>query len=207
MLPVGWSLLVPLKSLPRAKTRLRGALAGVGHDRLVLALALSTVRAAQRAAGVDEVVVVTGDARLRRELALPGVRLVDDPADPADPLADPLNVALRGAAADLGPDRAVAVLTGDVPALRPAELAEALMLADAQRCFVPDRPGTGTVLLAAPAGQPLDPHFGPGSAAAHARSGAKRLDGAWPSLRCDVDTTADLAEAVRLGWLPPAAHG
>ena len=203
MLPVGWSLLVPLKSLPQAKTRLRGALAGVGHDRLVLALALSTVRAAQRAAGVDEVVVVTGDARLRRELALPGVRLIGDPADPADPL----NAALRGAAADLGVDRAVAVLTGDVPALRPAELAEALALADAQRCFVPDRPGTGTVLLAAPAGQPLDPHFGPGSAAAHARSGAKRLDGAWPSLRCDVDTTADLAEAVRLGWLPPAAQG
>jgi len=200
MLPVGWSLLVPLKSLPRAKTRLRGAVAGVGHDRLVLALALSTVRAAQRAAGVDEVVVVTGDARLRRELALPGVRLADDPADPADPL----NAAIRQAAADLGPDRAVAVLTGDVPALRPAELAEALALADVQRCFVPDRPGSGTVLLAAPAGLPLGPHFGPGSAAAHARSGAKRLDGAWPSLRCDVDTAADLAEAVRLGWRPPA---
>jgi 2-phospho-L-lactate guanylyltransferase len=206
MQPVGWSLLVPLKSLPRAKTRLRGALAGVGHERLVLALALATVRAAQRAEGVDEVVVVTGDPRLRRELASAGVRLLDDPDAQIDPAqTDPLNAALRRAAGSLGPLRPVAVLTGDVPALRPAELAEALALAQLQRSFVPDLPGDGTVLLAAPAREPLDPRFGPGSAAAHARSGAKRLDGAWPTLRRDVDTAADLAEAVGLGWQPPVA--
>jgi len=194
MLPVGWSLLVPLKALPRAKTRLRGAPAGVGHERLVLALALSTVRAAQRADGVDEVVVVTGDARLRRELTPLGVRFADD--------AGSLNASLRMAAQGLT-GRAVAALTGDVPALRPAELAEALALAEVQRSFVPDLPGTGTVLLAAPPGEELLPLFGPESAAAHARSGAKRLDGLWPTLRRDVDTAEDLAEAVRLGWTPP----
>ncbi|NUO57401.1 MAG: 2-phospho-L-lactate guanylyltransferase [Hamadaea sp.] len=192
MLPVGWSLLVPLKALPRAKSRLRGAPAEVGHDRLVVALALSTVRAAQRADGVDEVVVVTGDERLRRELTPFGVRFADD--------AGSLNGSLT-AAADALTGRPVAALTGDVPALRPVELAEALALATV-RSFVPDLPGDGTVLLAAPAGERLRPEFGPDSAAAHARSGAKRLDGAWPTLRRDVDTAADLAEAVRLGWVP-----
>ncbi|MEV0270930.1 2-phospho-L-lactate guanylyltransferase [Hamadaea sp. NPDC050747] len=192
MLPVGWSLLVPLKALPRAKSRLRGAPAEVGHDRLVVALALSTVRAAQRADGVDEVVVVTGDERLRRELTPFGVRFADD--------AGSLNGSLA-AAADALTGRSVAALTGDVPALRPVELAEALALATV-RSFVPDLPGDGTVLLAAPAGERLRPEFGPDSAAAHARSGAKRLDGAWPTLRRDVDTAADLAEAVRLGWVP-----
>ncbi|NUR70217.1 MAG: 2-phospho-L-lactate guanylyltransferase [Hamadaea sp.] len=190
MLPVGWSLLVPLKALPRAKTRLRGALAGVGHERLVVALALSTVRAAQRADGVQEVIVVTGDQRLRRELTPFGVRFADD--------AGSLNGSLVLAAAALA-GRSVAALTGDVPALRPVELAEALALADV-RSFVPDRPGVGTVLLAAPAGEPLRPQFGPDSAYAHAQSGAKRLDGVWPTLRRDVDTAADLEEAVNLGW-------
>lgn len=201
MLPVGWSLLVPLKPLPQAKTRLRGALAGVDHERLVLALATSTVRAAQRAEGVDEVIVVTGDEDIRRALALPGVRFLDEPRDRH--CTEALNAALRHGASLVQHGRAVAALTGDVPALRPAELAEALMRAQAQRSFVPDQPGVGTVLLAAPAGTALDPRFGPGSARAHADSGAKRLDGAWPSLRRDVDTADDLAEAVGLGWRPP----
>ena len=61
-----------------------------------------------------------------------------------------------------------------------------------------DAAGTGTVLLAA-AGTALLPAFGAGSARRHAESGARRLDGRWPSLRRDVDTVADLAEAVRLG--------
>jgi 2-phospho-L-lactate guanylyltransferase len=65
---------------------------------------------------------------------------------------------------------------------------------------VPDLPGTGTVLLAAPAGVPLDPRFGVGSAAAHEASGARRLDGDWPTLRRDVDTADDLAAAYALGW-------
>lgn len=202
MPPVGWSVLVPLKTLPRAKTRLRGALAGVGHERLVLALAQATVRAALSTPSVTEVVVVTGDPVVRRRLAQPGVRFAADGAGP-----DPLNEALRAAAEGLSGDRPVAALTGDVPALRPAELGAALTLAAGHRSFVPDLPGTGTVLLAAPRGVLLDPRFGPDSAAAHTQTGAHRLDGAWPSLRRDVDTAADLAEAVQLGFQPPLPDG
>lgn len=96
---------------------------------------------------------------------------------------------------------AVVALTADLPAMRPAELEAALAAAEraGRRAFVPDLEGTGTVLLAAPAGEALAPQFGPGSAAAHARSGAVRLDGAWPSLRRDVDTAADLDAAALLG--------
>jgi 2-phospho-L-lactate guanylyltransferase len=101
--------------------------------------------------------------------------------------------------AELAAGSPVAALAGDLPALRPAELGAALSAADGRRAFVPDAAGTGTTLLAAPAGTPLDPRFGPGSAAAHARSGAQPLAGPWPSLRRDVDTAADLAAAAAIG--------
>jgi 2-phospho-L-lactate guanylyltransferase len=90
-------------------------------------------------------------------------------------------------------------MPADLPALRPAELAAALSAAEAsQRAFVPDAAGTGTVLLTAVTGR-LEPLFGEDSAAAHAESGAVRLGGDWASLRRDVDTPADLSEAVELG--------
>ena len=41
----------------------------------------------------------------------------------------------------------------------------------------------------------LRPHFGPGSAEAHLRSGARPLTGTWPGLVRDVDTEADLRAA------------
>jgi 2-phospho-L-lactate guanylyltransferase len=55
------------------------------------------------------------------------------------------------------------------------------------------------VLLTAARGTDLAARFGIRSAAAHRESGAHELDGAWPSLRRDVDTGADLAEAAALG--------
>ncbi|MCW2611964.1 MAG: cofC, partial [Cryptosporangiaceae bacterium] len=86
------------------------------------------------------------------------------------------------------------------PALRPADLAAVLGLAAGHvRSFLPDTAGTGTALLAARPGSPLGPLFGPGSAAAHAASGAVRLAGEWTSLRHDTDTAADLGVARRLG--------
>jgi 2-phospho-L-lactate guanylyltransferase len=46
---------------------------------------------------------------------------------------------------------------------------------------------------------PLAPRFGPGSAAAHLASGARRLAGDWPTLRRDIDTGADLEAGKDLG--------
>jgi 2-phospho-L-lactate guanylyltransferase len=159
---------------------------------MVLEMARSTVAAVLACPCVTEVLVVTGDALVRSSLG--PVAFVDDPGGG-------LNAALRHAAAVAPPSQGVAALTADIPALRPSELAQALSQCKV-RSFVPDLPGTGTVMLAAPYGVPLDPRFGPGSAAAHEASGAVRLDGAWPTLRRDVDTADDLAAAYALGWNP-----
>jgi 2-phospho-L-lactate guanylyltransferase len=198
----GWGVVVPVKRLAEAKTRLRAGGAGVPHERLVLALALDTVRAVLACPVVVEALVVTDDAAAAGRLRALGARVVPD-----TPAAG-LNAALTyGAGLVAAPDRWVAVLAADLPALRPAELADALRatVRGGRRGFVPDAAGSGTTLLAAPPGVAVDPRFGPESAARHLASGARRLDGDWPSLRRDVDTAADLAEADRLGLGPHTA--
>ncbi|WBB56901.1 2-phospho-L-lactate guanylyltransferase [Verrucosispora sp. WMMD573] len=193
-----WTVVVPVKRLAAAKTRLRGGLPGVPHQDLALALAADTLAAVRACPGVAEILVVTDDAQVADAARSAGARVLPDVADAG------LNAAFRHGAA--GVAGWVAGLTADLPALRPAELAAALRTAlsgpPEVRQFVADAPGTGTVLLAAPPGVPLDPRFGPGSAAAHAASGARPLTGDWPSLRRDVDTAGDLAAAARLGLGP-----
>jgi 2-phospho-L-lactate guanylyltransferase len=193
--PAGWLVVVPVKPLSAAKTRLRGAVPDAAHPDLVLAMAQDTVAAALACAAVDRVLVVCDDPTVWLALAALGAHRVPD-----EPNAG-LNAALNHGA---GPDEhrtGRAALTADLPALRPDELDAALWAASALRgrAYVPDADGTGTVLLAAPAGTPLAPRFGPGSAAAHRASGAHPLDGTWPTLRRDVDTAADLAAAKVLG--------
>jgi 2-phospho-L-lactate guanylyltransferase len=245
----GWAVVVPVKRLATAKTRLRGgAPPGVPHARLVLAMAQDTVRAALACPVVAEVVVVTGDPAVAAALGELGARVVPEPPPPPLPVSVPLPLPVppvppvppggpgspdgpdgpdgpdregvtglnravgHGAGQLAGAGRWLAALAADLPALRPDELARALRAAahprpgsGPRRGFVPDAGGTGTTLLAAPPGVPLAPRFGPGSAARHAASGARRLDGDWPSLRRDVDTAADLAAAERLGLGPSTA--
>ncbi|MEV4842646.1 2-phospho-L-lactate guanylyltransferase [Micromonospora matsumotoense] len=199
-----WVVVVPVKRLRAAKSRLRGALPVVPHGELALALVADTVGAALACPAVAEVLVVTDDPQVTATVGPAGARVVPDRPDAG------LNAALRHgvevAVTDGDRPLWVAALTADLPALRPAELAAALHAVRTGpagvRRFVADVPGTGTVLLAAPPGVPLDPRFGVDSAAAHLASGAVPLRGGWPSLRRDVDTAADLADAARLGLGP-----
>jgi 2-phospho-L-lactate guanylyltransferase len=189
---------VPVKHLAAAKRRLRGAVRAVPHEALALALAADTIEAVRACAAVAQVLVVTADPRVAAAGLEAGARVLPDV-----PRAG-LNAAFRyGAFAAADGGGWVAGLTADLPALRSGELAAALRAAQAApvraRRFVADAPGGGTVLLAAPPGVPLDPHFGVSSAAAHTASGAIALTGDWPSLRRDVDTAEDLAAAARLG--------
>jgi 2-phospho-L-lactate guanylyltransferase len=186
-------VLIPAKALPEAKSRLLPASADdAAHRRLVRAIRADTLAAAGAADGVARVVVVT-----------------DRPGEPGAfvQTGTGLNAALREAArhaAASWPADGVVALVGDLPALRPVELAAALSAAAEQpRSFVADAPGTGTTLLAARPGIPLDPAFGPGSAARH-RARAAGLD-AGPGLRHDVDTAADLDAAATLGLGPATA--
>ncbi|WP_308444909.1 2-phospho-L-lactate guanylyltransferase [Micromonospora okii] len=200
-----WTVVVPVKRLGAAKTRLRGALAAVPHEELALALAADTVAAVRACPAVAAVVVVTDDPRVAAAVRAAGARAVPDAPDAG------LNAAFAHGArvATAGGGAWVAGLTADLPALRPAELAAALDAVAAGpagvRRFVADAPGTGTVLLAAPPGVPLEPRFGVGSADAHRASGALPLAGEWPTLRRDVDTADDLAAAARLGLGPRTA--
>lgn len=190
---LAWTVVVPVKGGPTAKSRL---VAGAGHDHeaLALALALDTLDAVA-AAGVAALVVVTRDPRVARATLDRGARVVPDPGAG-------LNAAVEvglAAAVAASPDHGVAVLLGDLPALRPRELTDALAAcADHARAVVPDREGTGTVLLTARPPVRLRPEFGAGSAARHARH-ATRLDLDLPGLRSDVDDAEGLAAARVLG--------
>jgi 2-phospho-L-lactate guanylyltransferase len=194
-----WTIIIPVKRLAIGKSRLRGAPA---DDALVLAVALDTIDAARESDAVDRVLVVTADTTIADAVRALGAEIVADQPDAG------LNPAIALGAALAGSDRPRAALLADVPALRSAELTDALHKAagTCTRAYVADHAGTGTTLLVAPAGTELGPRFGADSAAAHAASGALALDGDWPSLRLDVDTAADLAAAARLGLGRHTAH-
>ncbi len=203
MVPV--DLVVPVKRLDAAKTRLRGAAdCGAGdlgaHTRLALALAHDTVAAARSAARVRSVLLVSSDPVVAAEFAAIGVEVVPDGPVPG------LNAAYAHGAALLrarDPRCAVGALQADLPALAPRELDAALAAATGRpRAYVADADGTGTVLLVAAPGVALDPRFGAGSAARHAASGAGALTGDWPGLRRDVDTSDDLRAAGDVGLGP-----
>ena len=201
--PAAWSLVIPVKVLARAKSRL-ATLTGTYRAQLALAMAADTVAAALAAAPVAGVIVVTDDAVVGDELRGLGATVI------ADEPAAGLNAALAfGAAysAARWPGRGRAGLTGDLPALRPAELALALEAAAvAGEAFVPDAAGTGTTLYAAGPGTAFAPAFGPGSRDRHRAAGAAELDlPALRGLRQDVDTPADLRLAAALGVGPRTA--
>lgn len=186
-----WTVVIPVKALPAAKSRLLPASSGPDeHRRLVEAIRADTIAAAGAASGVARVLLVANRPGL-------GALVQTTPG---------LNGALTDAAAHASsewPGDGVAALVGDLPALRPEELAAALDAASDDGGFVPDADGTGTTLLTALPGRRLDPRFGAGSAFAHAAAHLVLPAGA--GLRRDVDTAAELQLAVELGVGPATA--
>lgn len=196
-----WSLVVPLKPLEVAKSRLAAA-AGALRPALALAFALDTVDAVLECREVADVTVITDDPTAGAEAAGLGALVV------ADAPAAGLNAALShgaGLVRRRRPSAWVAALNGDLPALRPGELGS--VLRDAARlpgrAFLADTAGPGTTLLTASPGVALSPGFGGASRARHLASGAREitLPGV-PSVRQDVDTAADLDAARALGLGP-----
>jgi 2-phospho-L-lactate guanylyltransferase len=198
-----WCLVVPVKRLALAKTRL-AEVAGEHRVDLALAFAMDTVTAALACDAVRAVVVVTHEPEALRTLTEIGALVVSDEPDTG------LNPALvHGAnlAARAHPGTAVGALSADLPALRPDELSSALAAAmDVGTAFVRDAQGSGTTTLLARRPGDFAPAFGPESAAAHLMGGAVELHGdAFPSLRQDVDTAADLEKALTMGVGPHTA--
>lgn len=206
------AVIIPIRSLESAKSRLGGPLDAEERQALVLELLERTIRAAGGARGVARVLVVSDDEhnlRLARALDAQAVRETGHGLNSA-------LVEARGLARDRGAD-AVLALPADLPRVSVAAV-ESILSAAGERLpagaadrprvvLVPDRHGDGTnaLLLAPPDAIPFA--FGVGSRRRHARLAAEAgafyreiLDG---PLSLDLDTPDDLllAEAV-LGSVP-----
>jgi 2-phospho-L-lactate/phosphoenolpyruvate guanylyltransferase len=219
----GWTVLLPVKVLAQAKSRL-AVLAGERRHELALALASDTVSAVAACPLVARVIVVTSDPVAGPRLSSLGALIIPEAGPPAldrdhregarpspDGSQHQLNAALRRGAAVAArrwPGTGLAALTADLPALRPAELAAALRAASdtAGPAFVPDAAGLGTTMYAVVPGGQFRPMYGGASRARHAAGGATELalDGI-AGLRQDVDTPDDLRAAVALGVGPRTA--
>lgn len=191
-------LVIAVKRLTAAKTRLAPVFSAATRESVVLAMLIDTITAASAVPALSAITVVTPDefaADAARQL---GARVLADPTP--DGHRNPLNNAISAAEAAMREETSnIVALQGDLPALQPQELAEAIVAARGyERSFVGDRHGTGTSALFA-FGVALDPQFGADSAQRHSHSGAIELTGAWPGLRCDIDTPDDLMVARRLG--------
>lgn len=194
-----WTAVVPVKRTERAKTRLHPD----AHRRrqLAEAFALDTVAALTACAAVSRVLVVTDDEHVTAAVAdREGVAV-----EPDLPRAG-LNAALEHGAAFArrrSPGDGVVMVSSDLPALRPAELALVLDEASgAPAAFVCDTAGVGTTVLTCAPGQLIVPRFGERSRAAHRRVALEIARVDIPSVRRDVDTWVDLWDAQRLGVGP-----
>ncbi len=179
-----WTIVIPVKGTAGAKSRL------FGTPELALAIALDTVEVALTAAPV---IVVTSPQSAAAFEQLGAVVI----ADPTSGLADAVRAGISAAGSG-----AVAVMLGDLPALRPDELADSLAAAALHRLtMVADVENEGTTLITALRAEDHVPAFGAGSRAAHRASGYTELAVSLDSgLRRDVDTPAHLsAVASRVG--------
>ena len=185
--PGRWTVVVPLKSSSRGKSRIdvHPAL----RRALARAMVMDTVDAAAGAADVGGVLVVADDADDARDLLqIRGVRILRT-------ASEGLNEAIGDGLRSLPRDAPIVVLPGDLPSLTSAELDGALAAAARHRfAVVADRQGTGTTLLTASSVRWMHPGYGGGSFARHVAAGAVPLEVPVESgLRRDVDSAADLA--------------
>ena len=195
-----WSVVVPVKRLDVAKSRL-------GDDRqsraeLAMAFALDCVTALLAARSVARVIVVSADEALRPIMRARGADWLDETD------AHGLNGAAMQALTTV--DGPAAVVVGDLPSLTPAAVDLVAELARAvPRGFISDAEGTGTTMLLARDRADCVPAFGARSRARHRSAGFVDLglDATLDRMRAldlararrDVDTDVDLADAIRLG--------
>jgi 2-phospho-L-lactate guanylyltransferase len=202
------AVVVPVRALEGAKSRLGAVLDAEERRELVALLLRRTVEAACAAAGVDLVAVVSPDPDAL-ELA------VDAGAEPILQRSSGLNPGITEARTVLdGRIDRLLVLPADLPGITPQDIATLLAAADAAAirgrpvvALATDRHGRGTnALLLDPPGV-IEPSFGGDSREAHAglaaAAGAAYVE-AGGLLELDVDTPDDLllVEAIR----PEAIH-
>ncbi len=185
--------ILPVKTFPRAKQRLRDSISPDRRQALAEAMLCDVLDALARCSGLDELLVISPSRRVRELAELRGAQVLVDNEQGHN------EAALLGIRAAVS-ERAARVLLvpGDCPAVDPAELDRLLARPTSHPSLivVPDRHLTGTnaLLIAPPDAVP--PSFGPGSCARH-QEDARRLGVhtemvCVPSLALDVDTPEDL---------------
>jgi 2-phospho-L-lactate/phosphoenolpyruvate guanylyltransferase len=193
---VDTDVLIPLKRLDAAKTRLRSALSGAERRRLMASMLKGVVRAAL-AADVGRVALASSDPGAPALAAGLGIGCVSDGG-----LAwNPGLVYARAALA--APAAAVLYLAGDLPLLEAGDVATLVAAGGEATAVIGRAHDGGTNALWVSPASALDPAFGTrGSAGVHAAAAAAAglrpviLDR--PGVAHDVDTAADLALARRL---------
>ena len=186
------TVVVPVRALEGAKSRLGSVLDAEERATLVLRLLDRTLTAAAAARSVHEVIVVSPDSVVLRRAQRRGVHGIVQ-------RSSGLNAALDEARRAIRPTGRLLVLPGDLPAVSSDAVTE--LIAAAERAgapavvLVPDRHGRGTnALLLDPAGA-IPFAFGTDSRAAHRglaeAAGAAYVEVAG-ALSLDIDTPDDL---------------
>lgn len=185
--------ILPVKSFPAAKQRLRDGLDPERREALVQAM-FTDVLDALAGADLDGIMVVTASPPARRIAMDRGAEVLTD-HETGHNAAAALGIQ---AALERGAERALLV-PGDCPALDAQEL-DALLghpVSTPSVIVVPDRHGTGTNALLLTPPSALAPSFGPGSCQRHVALAAAAGIGAHivrlPSLALDIDTPEDVA--------------
>jgi 2-phospho-L-lactate guanylyltransferase len=190
--------ILPVKSFPAAKQRLRDGLDPARREELVQAM-FTDVLSSLGQAELDGIVVITAWPAARRIALQHGAEVLEDQETGHNAAA---TLGIRGAVTR-GADRALLV-PGDCPALDPQELNDLLERPTTAPSvlIVPDRHGTGTNALLLTPPDAMAPSFGPGSCQRHgalARAAGIHAEIVeLPSLALDIDTPDDVASLSEL---------
>lgn len=199
--PDRWAVVVPVKGLNEAKSRLLPA-GDPARPELALAFLQDVLTALRDCDGVAQVTVVTDDLIVQQLASDANHRWA-----PETPHRGLNEAALFGASLT-PPGLGVAIVAGDLPCLTGAVLDLVLRRAEIyERTFVADTQGIGTTMLMSHTIAGCTPSFGERSRAHHVVRGyvelglseiASERQLLAPAHR-DVDTHVDLWDAIRIG--------
>jgi 2-phospho-L-lactate guanylyltransferase len=190
-------VLVPLKRLDRAKSRLDGFLDAAGREQLMRALLDHALAEVKRASPVSGVILVSSEPDSAAIAQQHGVSHFDD-------RGLPWNESLAAAIAERVSSQEVAIVSADLPLVSAADV-EMLIAAMPERGIAIARArdaGTNAVAMR-PAGG-MQTCFGtPGSAARHAElaaaAGFDAVIADIPGLAIDLDSPEDVRDALERG--------
>jgi len=183
--------IVPVKGLSVANGRLDGTLSEEERNRIAEALFLDLIVKLPRSRYIDDILVVTADPSIARQVRWFGHKVLVQEADEGH--SEAAAAGARAAMAD-GAQR-VAMLPVDCPMLDTDELDAHVGRSPRTVLIIPDRHGTGTngLVLAPP--DIFSPAFGPDSCSRHvSRARASGISFALEeveSMGIDLDTPED----------------